>query len=90
MRSYRIEIKPNKTQLRLIKQSCDVARFAYNWMLGKKIAERESLKSLAKMWDLDKVPSIHGSAIDWHKEWVIFKQEKNGLKKYLNVVDNSH
>ena len=65
MRSYRIEIKPNKTQLQLIKQSCDVARFAYNWMLGKKIAERESLISLAKMWDLETVPNIHGSSIDW-------------------------
>ncbi len=79
MRSYRIEIKPNKTQLRLIKQSCDVARFAYNWMLGKKIAERESLISLAKMWDLDKIPSIHGTAIDWNKEWVIFKKDKEWI-----------
>lgn len=79
MRSYRIEIKPNKTQLRLIKQSCDVARFAYNWMLGKKIAERESLKSLAKMWDLDKIPSIHGTAIDWNKEWIKFKQDKEWI-----------
>jgi putative transposase len=79
MRSYRIEIKPNKTQLQLIQQSCDVARFAYNWMLGKKIAERESLKSLAKMWDLDKIPSIHGSAIDWHKEWCKFKQDKEWI-----------
>ena len=79
MRSYRIEIKPNKTQLQLIKQSCDVARFAYNWMLGKKIAERESLISLAKMWDLDKVPCIHGSSIDWNKEWVIFKKDKEWI-----------
>jgi len=79
MKSYRIEIKPNKTQLRLIKQSCDVARFAYNWMLGKKIAERESLISLAKMWDLEKVPSIHGNAIDWTKEWCLFKKHKEWI-----------
>ena len=81
MRSYRIEIKPNKTQLQLIKQSCDVARFAYNWMLGKKIAERESLISLAKMWDLETVPNIHGSSIDWNREWVIFKKDKEWITK---------
>lgn len=81
MRSYRIEIKPNKTQLQLIQQSCDVARFAYNWVLGKKIAERESLVSLAKMWDLGKVPNIHGSSIDWNKEWVIFKKDKEWITK---------
>lgn len=79
MKSFRIEIKPNKTQLKLIQQSCDVARFAYNWMLGKKIDERLALESLAKMYDLDKVPSIHGSSIDWHKEWCQFKNDKNWI-----------
>lgn len=80
MKSYRIEIKPNKTQSQLIQQSCDVARFAYNWMLGNKIAEYESLKSLAKMWDLEKIPNIHGTSIDWNKEWVKFKKDKEWIK----------
>jgi len=76
MKSFRIEIKPTKKQLKLIQQSCDVSRFAYNWMLGKKIGERTALESLAKMWDLDKVPNIHGNSIDWNKEWVKFKKDK--------------
>lgn len=76
MKSYRIEINPNKKQLQLIQQSCDVSRFAYNWMLGKKIAERAALESLAKMWDLDKIPNIHGTAIWWHNEWIKFKKDK--------------
>ena len=76
MKSFRIEIKPTKKQLDLIIKSCNVSRYAYNWMLGKKISERSALESLAKMYDLDKVPSIHGSAIDWHKEWVEFKKDK--------------
>ena len=46
MKSYRIEIKLNKTQSELIKKSCNVSRHAYNWMLGKKIDEYETLKSL--------------------------------------------
>ena len=81
MRSYRIEIKPNEKQLKLIQQSCDIAKWAYNWMLGKKIAERAALESLAKMWDLDKVPNIHGTAIDWHKEWCKFKIGKDRIAK---------
>jgi len=79
MKSFRIEIKPTKKQLKLIQQSCDVSRFAYNWMLGIKIGERTALESLAKMWDLDKVPSIHGSSIDWNKEWVKFKKDKKWI-----------
>jgi putative transposase len=79
MKSFRIEIKPNKTQAKLIQQSCDVARFAYNWMLGIKTSERAALESLAKMYDLDKVPSIHGTAIDWHKEWCKFKIGKDWI-----------
>lgn len=79
MKSFRIEIQPNKTQTQLIQQSCDVSRFAYNWMLGKKIDERAALESLAKMWDLDKIPSIHGSSIDWHKEWCQFKKDKKWI-----------
>jgi len=79
MKSFRIEIKPNKKQLKLIQQSCDVSRFAYNWMLGIKVGERAALESLAKMWDLDKVPNIHGSSIDWHKEWCQFKKDKKWI-----------
>jgi putative transposase len=79
MKSFRIEIKPTKEQAKLIQQSCDVARFAYNWMLGIKIGERAALESLAKMWDLEKVPSIHGSSIDWNKEWVKFKKDKKWI-----------
>lgn len=79
MQSYRIEINPTKTQEKLIQQSCDVARFAYNWMLGIKIAERAALESLSKMYDLDKVPSIHGNSIEWNREWVKFKKDKTWI-----------
>ncbi len=33
--SHKIEIKPNKTQERLLKQSCGTARFVYNWALDE-------------------------------------------------------
>jgi putative transposase len=79
MKSFRIEIKPNKKQLQLIQQSCGVSRFAYNWMLDKKIAERSALQSLAKMWDLDKVPNVHGLFFDWNKEWIKFKKDKQWI-----------
>ena len=81
MKSYRIEIKPNKEQLELIKKSCNVSRYAYNWMLGKKIGERSALESLAKMYDLDKVPNIHGSYFDWCNEWTKFKSDKDWIKE---------
>jgi putative transposase len=48
-------------------------------MLGKKIGERAALESLAKMYGLDKVPSLHGTAIDWHKEWCKFKIGKDWI-----------
>jgi putative transposase len=48
-------------------------------MLGKKIGERAALESLTKMWDLDKIPNIHGSSIDWNKEWVKFKKDKKWI-----------
>ena len=32
---HKIEIKPNKAQERLLRQSCGTARFAYNWALAE-------------------------------------------------------
>jgi len=81
MKSYRIEIKPNNKQLQLLKKSCNVSRYTYNWMLGKKIDEYEALKSLAKMYDLDKVPNIHGTYVEWSREWTLFKKDKDWIKE---------
>lgn len=73
MRSYKIELKLSKEQEVLCKKSAGTARYAYNWMLDKLITNYEANKSLAEMYELEKVPSTHGSAIDWHKEWCQLK-----------------
>ena len=32
---HKIEFKPNKTQEKLLRQSCGTARFTYNWALAE-------------------------------------------------------
>ncbi|MCK9428396.1 MAG: transposase [Candidatus Omnitrophica bacterium] len=75
MRSYRLELKLNQGQRVLCSKSAGTSRFAYNWKLDKLIGEYEANKALATMYGLNKIPSTFGSAIDWHKDWVLLKQE---------------
>jgi putative transposase len=71
LRSYRIEIKPNKAQRLQCSKSAGTARYAYNWKLAQLKESYEQWKEL----DNPSIPKPHfGSAIDWHKEWVLFKQ----------------
>ena len=64
-KGYKIELKPNKKQEEMFIKSVGTSRFAYNWMLNKLSNQYEANKALATMYGLDKVPSSHGTAIDW-------------------------
>lgn len=75
MKGYKLELKLNKKQEELCMKSAGTSRFAYNWMLDKISREYEANKALATMYGLDKVPNTFGSSIDWHKEWVLLKQQ---------------
>lgn len=81
MRSHRIELKLNDKQRRLCTRSAGTSRYAYNWMLENLIADYEANKALATMYDLAKVPSTMGTAIDWHKQWC--KLKKNPEFKWI-------
>ena len=71
-RGYRIELKLNKRQELLCRKSVGVSRFAYNWKLGQLKDQYEKAKAEA----VDgKVKHKHGNAIDWHKEWVLLKND---------------
>lgn len=74
-KGYRLELKLNKKQEELCIKSAGTSRFAYNWMLGKLSDQYEANKALATMYGLDKVPSTFGNSMDWHKEWVLLKQQ---------------
>ena len=55
-KAHVIKLKPNKTQERLLTQSCGVARFSYNWALGQwnqlyKSGEIASVNKLQKKLD---------------------------------------
>ena len=45
IRTHKIELKPNKSQLAYLNQSAGVARFAYNWALAKWRYDYESYKT---------------------------------------------
>jgi len=75
MHSYKIELKINNSQKALCAKSAGISRYAYNWELDKLIREYEANKSLAIMYDLPKIPCTLGNAQDWHKEWVLLKNE---------------
>ena len=45
IRTHKIELKPNKSQLAYLNQSAGVARFAYNWALAKWRDDYESYKT---------------------------------------------
>ena len=65
-------------------QSAGTSRFAYNWKLGQLIEQYEKAK---EEQNTNKPKLKLGSAIDWHKEWVLLKMNYHGLEKHLNVVD---
>lgn len=62
-KSYKIELKPNKTQEVLLNKSCGVARFAYNWGLAQRIKQYEEIKKST-------------TAITQHKELCAVKKEQ--------------
>jgi putative transposase len=62
-KAYKIELKPNKTQIVLLNKSCGTARFAYNWGLAQRI----------KLYEAEKKST---SAITQHKELCAIKQDQ--------------
>jgi len=76
MKGYRIEIKPNKQQRLLLARSAGTARYAYNWKLSQLKASYDQWKSLN---DQSIPKPKHGTAIDWHKEWVLLKKQNEWI-----------
>lgn len=77
-RGYRLELKLNKTQTTLCFKSAGVARFAYNWKLGQLIEKYEK----SKIESNGEIVNCNlGSAIDWHKEWVLLKNELTWIRE---------
>lgn len=72
MRSYKLELKLNQNQMRLCYKSSGTSRFAYNWKLKIINDNYEAAKIEANGGN---VKCKLGSAIDWHKEWVLLKNE---------------
>jgi putative transposase len=62
-KAYKIELKPNKTQVVLLNKSCGTARFAYNWGLAQRI----------KLYEAEQKST---SAITQHKELCAIKQDQ--------------
>ena len=52
LRSIKYELKPNKTQQSLIKQTCGCCRLVYNIMLDKKIKAYELDKTKISVYEL--------------------------------------
>jgi len=46
--SHKIEIKPNKTQEQYLAKACGVARFTYNWALGRSIEAYKGQEKLKR------------------------------------------
>ena len=72
MRSYKIELKLNKSQRVLCAKSAGTSRFAYNWQLQILNEKYQKAKQDANG---EKVKCKLGTAIDWHKDWVVLKDE---------------
>ena len=68
----RIELRLTKKQERLCRQSCAVARRAYNWQLAIQNANYDAAKQATP--EDQKVKCKLGSPIDWHKDWCIYKK----------------
>ena len=59
LRSIKYELKPNKTQQSLIKQTCGCCRLVYNLMLDKKIKAYELDKTKISAYELiNKIPEL--------------------------------
>ena len=69
----RIELRLTKKQERLCRQSCAVARRAYNWQLAIQNANYEAAKRATP--EGQKVKCKLGSPIDWHKDWCVYKKQ---------------
>jgi putative transposase len=72
MKGYKLEINPNKQQRLSLARSAGTARYAYNWKLKQLSESYDQWKALNN----SSIPKPkHGTAIDWHKEWVLFKHQ---------------
>ena len=72
-RGYRLELKLNTTQLTLCSKSAGTARYAYNWKLHQLLDQYEAAKAIVPEGEKPKYKL--GTAIDWHKDWVLLKNE---------------
>src|SRR5574343_563484 len=72
--SYKIELKPNKEQVKFFRLNAGVARYAYNWALEKHTKEYE----LSKTNGTTK-PKV--GAWTWSSEFVPIKNESDWMKK---------
>lgn len=63
LKAYKTELKPNKAQIVLLKKACGVARFAYNWGLGRRIEEYKNTGRIS-------------TAIEQHKQLNVLKDSK--------------
>lgn len=73
IKSYRIELKPTKEQIRQFQQHCGAARFAYNWTLKNHNLRVEQAKKEALERGLEKPNYPKVSSNDWYKEFAKFR-----------------
>jgi putative transposase len=78
IRGYRLELKLNKTQRILCAKSAGTSRYAYNWKLANLIAQYEQAKIDQ---NTNKPKCKIGTSIDWHREWVLLKDELPWIRK---------
>ena len=76
LRSFKIELKLNKTQSVLCAKSAGTSRFAFNRKLKELSESYKRAKIDAIEQGLKKPKCKFGTSIDWHKEWVLLKSTK--------------
>ena len=81
IRSFRIELKLNRTQAVLCAKGAGTARYAYNWKLHALNEAYEKAKLEAEVQGLKKPNCKFGTSIDWHKEWVLLKEEQSWIRE---------
>lgn len=86
-KAYTIELDPNNKQVILLKKSCGVARFAYNWALDKvnKKELKPSLTALSK-----EINQIKDEQFPWVREvskWCLQSTFKDLQKSFLNFFN---
>jgi putative transposase len=72
--SYKIELKPNKEQIKFFRLNSGVARYAYNWALEKHSKEYELFKTSAG-------PKPKANAFGWINEFTPIKNESEWMSK---------